>query len=335
MLPKFGLPRLMFPKGKQREFLELVFQKSGLRVDDIAKIVKVSPRTIRDWKREKFHITENAIDIICNKFEITPPRMMSKMVEKWRIYKYEISRKGGFAYYNKYGLLGSIESRRRGGIAGIAKLREMGLATPIKIFNLPKQSIKLAEFVGIMLGDGHIDKIQIEITLNSIADADYSNFVLNLCNELYCCYPKMIKAKNCNALRIYYNGINLVKFLTSIGMIVGNKVKQQVGVPEWINNKIEYKIACLRGLMDTDGGIFIHKYKVNKKIYSYKKICFVNRSMPLLYFVYNTLNELGFTAKLIDKVENKRVWLYNTQEIQKYLEIVKSNNQRLNKYIIG
>ena len=113
-------------------------------------------------------------------------------------------------------------------------------------------------------------------------------------------------------------------------MIVGNKVKQQVDVPDWIKGESEYKIACLRGLMDTDGGVFIHRYKVNGKEYSYRKICFTSHSIPLLRFVYDTLNELGFTAKIINKVANKDVWLYNTHEVDRYLELVKSSNQRLN-----
>ncbi|MCX6704929.1 MAG: LAGLIDADG family homing endonuclease, partial [Candidatus Woesebacteria bacterium] len=105
-----------------------------------------------------------------------------------------------------------------------------------------------------------------------------------------------------------------------------------VGVPDWIQQKNEYRIACLRGLMDTDGGVFIHKYKVNNKYYSYRKICFTNRSVPLLRFVYDTLKELGLTAKIVDKVENKKVWLYNTHEVASYLAIVKSSNWRLNRY---
>lgn len=87
--------------------------------------------------------------------------------------------------------------------------------------------------------------------------------------------------------------------------------------------------------MDTDGGVFIHKYKVNNKTYSYRKINFTNRSLPLLNFVYNTLKEIGFTPKLLDKIENKKVWLYNTSEVARYLDVVGSNNQRLLKYKQG
>lgn len=333
-MPKYGPSRLKFPHGQQRKFVESIFEKSGLNAENLSKIARVSSRTIRDWKREKFNIPVKAVYIFCKRFQIQKPVNITQMIKVWRKNKLEISRDGGFAYYHKFGLPGSIESRRRGGYAGIAKLRKLGLATPVRHFRTPKESVELAEFVGIMLGDGSIGKLQISITLNSIVDADYSIFVSNLCNKLFGCYPIIMKKKNCNAVSVYYNGINLVKFLCRIGMVVGNKVKQQVGVPPWILKNVEYKKVCLRGLMDTDGGVFIHKYKVNGKEYSYKKICFTSYSLPLLYFVYNTLKELGFTPKIIDKVVNKKVWLYNTHEVAKYLEFVKSSNQRLNRYII-
>lgn len=333
-MPKYGPPRLQFPHGQQRRFVESVFENSGLNAECLSKVAKVSSRTIRDWKREKFNIPLKAVGIFCNRFKVLRPIKTAHMIKIWRKNKLGISRRGGYANYHKYGLLGTVESRRRGGYAGIAKLRKLGLAIPVRHFRVPKESLELAEFVGIMLGDGNIGKLQISITLNSIADADYSIFVSKLCNKLFGCYPVIMKKKDCNAVSVYYNGINLVKFLCGIGMFVGNKVKQQVSVPAWILKNIEYKKVCLRGLMDTDGGVFIHKYKVNGKEYSYRKICFTNYSLPLLNFVYNTLKELGFTPKIIDKVVNKKVWLYNTHEVAEYLKFVKSSNQRLNKYII-
>lgn len=333
-MPKFNSPRLKFPSGEQRKFVEEVLCVSGLKIEKLAPLVNVSPRTIRDWRREKFNITEKALDTFCKKFIIPQPANKSSLIEDWKQMKLGISRMGGFAYYDRYGLPGTIESRRRGGIAGMAKLRKLGKIPPVKIFNRPKLSEKLAEFFGIMLGDGSMSKLQINITLNSVADANYINVVINLCNKLFGVRPKDRKRKRQNARVIYYDGINLVKYLIKFGLIPGNKVKNQVGVPKWILNNSKYKTACLRGLMDTDGGVFTHRYKVNDKPYAYRKICFTNRSLPLLHFVYQTLMELGFNPKLVDKVENKKVWLYNTHEVDRYLSLVKSSNERLSKHTL-
>jgi len=150
-MPKYSNPRLKFPYGQQRKFILSVFEKSRSNAEGLAKIANVCSRTIRDWRREKFNITQDAVNTFCNKFKVYQPNNSDKLIEAWRNKKFEISRKGGLAYYQKYGLPGSLESRRRGGIAGMVKLRKLGLVAPVRNFYSPPRSIDLAEFVGIML----------------------------------------------------------------------------------------------------------------------------------------------------------------------------------------
>ena len=87
--------------------------------------------------------------------------------------------------------------------------------------------------------------------------------------------------------------------------------------------------------MDIDGGVFIHKYIVIGKRHRFNEISFSNRSISLLMLVVETLSQLGFDSKIIDKVENKKVWLYNQNEVNRYLNIVGSYNLRLLKLIGG
>lgn len=337
MLPKFGKPRLKFPKRGQKKIVEDIFEKSNLDACGLGDIVGVSPRTIRDWKREKYCISKRALTKLCYLYSIPLPKSTTKLIRNWQQYRFNISQRGGLAFYKKYGLPGTKESRIRGGLAGLAKIRALELAPPIKIFRSPRKSVNLAEFVGIMLGDGSVGKQQMSITLNSIADAKYIKYVSHLCEELFGVTPKLKKKKNCNAVDIYYSGVNLIAFLQKIGLKKGNKVKQQVDVPNWIKCQQKFKIMCLRGLMDTDGGVFLHKYKVNSKQYMYQKICFSNHSIPLLLFVFKVLQELGFNPKIINQknVVNKKVWLYNSLEVEKYLNIVGSSNLRLNRFKFG
>lgn len=51
--------------------------------------------------------------------------------------------------------------------------------------------------------------------------------------------------------------------------------------------------------------------------------------------VKNLLLEFNFTPKIIDKVENKKIWLYNESEVDRYLKIVRSNNLRLFNFMEG
>lgn len=321
--------RFKIPRRIQIRYLLRLEKISGKNINDIAKLFGIVPRSYRDWKRGKYPLTRQAVELIESKYNLNFPYSRKKAFTNWRRAKLKASSKGGFERSKIYGSPGTPEGRRKGGIKAIALLRAKGLAVSIKSFNPPKTSIDLAEFVGIMLGDGHLDSGSWRITLNSKADRKYIPYAVSLINSVFQIKPKIFKRIEDNTTTIYFYGILCSKFLQKIGLKIGDKVKQQVGIPEWIQRNQSFSHACLRGLMDTDGGIFIHSYKVNGKKYSYSKLCFVNRSIPLLKFTYNSLSNIGLNPKLIDRVENKRVWLYNMHEVSKYLEIIGTHNPRL------
>lgn len=323
--------RTKFLPGQQQEFIESVYIKSGLTTNQLAELAQVHPRSFRDWRREKLTMTLFAAEFFCKKFEVVLPEDKGILIDRWQKAKQEASRIGGIALFKKHGSPATNEGRRKGGIKAIANLKKNGIIPSVKIYRQPNFSKELAEYVGIMLGDGGITSGQCTITLNSIVDKDYIRFVSELAEKLFGEVPRYFKKKDCNATTLYYNSSFLVRYFLEIGLKIGNKVKQQVDVPDWIKQVKEYRIACLRGLMDTDGGVFLHKYKVKGKEYLYKKISFSNRSRPLLVFVAETLRELGFTPKIIDKVENKKIWLYNESEVKQYLSIVGTHNPRLLK----
>ena len=326
----FGLPRLKFPKGEQRRFLKGIFETSGLNADGLAKIIDVSPRTNRDWKREKFCISKTSIKIFCSTYRIPHPAQEAKKIENWRKMKLETCRKGGFAHLWKYGSPGTPEGRSKGGRIALRILRERGVIPIAKQFNFPQNySSELAEWTGLVLGDGGITKDQVRITLNMNKDANYRIFVSNLGKKLFGETPTIAFRPENNVSISYYSGLKLIEYLKKIGLKVGNKVKQQVKVPSWILENDAYSTSCLRGLIDTDGCIATHSYFVNGKRYTYKKLVFANRSIPLINFVYEHLNKLGLGAKIADRLETKYVWLYNCSRTKKYLDIVGSHNKRI------
>lgn len=328
-MPKHNYPKLKFPKGEQRKFLEKIFDKSGLDIQSLAKTVNVSPRTIRDWKKEKYNISKDATDKFCKFFNITLPYDEKRLIYNWQKIKIGISRKGAIARFNKYGNLGTPEGSRKGGSKTLKILRERGVIPMCKSYALPKnKNVDLAEFIGIMLGDGGITKEQATVTLNSEADKQYIEYVISLGKKLFRNKPAIVKKKDCKATDLRYSGTKLVNFLISIGLKRGNKVKQQVDVPDWVQKSNPYKIACLKGLMDTDGCVVVSTHKVGLKRYVYYNRCFANRSKPLLNFVADTLKEQG----LHPSVAGERIWLYNKAEIRAYFDIIGSNNARLLKF---
>src|SRR3989338_1776785 len=111
---------------------------------------------------------------------------------------------------------------------------------------LPKYSSQLAEFFGIMMGDGGINNLwQVTITLNSIKDANYSTYISALCKRLFGILPVLRKRKNRNALVVSLASISIVDFLVDNGLLRGNKLKQGLRIPEWILGNKSYRRACI------------------------------------------------------------------------------------------
>ena len=93
----------------------------------------------------------------------------------------------------KYGNPGTPDGRIRGGLASIAKQIESGGQSPFvaRTVRYPKHSADLAEFVGILLGDGCINKNQISISLNIKSDKDYASYVVELTEKLFRYRPSL------------------------------------------------------------------------------------------------------------------------------------------------
>lgn len=141
-----------------------------------------------------------------------------------------------------------------------------------------RESEKLAEFIGVLLGDGNISKDlhTISITLNQIEEPNYVYYIKNLIKSTLNQEASIVDLPNNKAIqmRIYDTGI--INELLSKGLKSGNKVKNQVRVPLWIRKNQRFIICCLRGLIDTDGSIFIAR-RENAVLINFK-----NNSKPLV-----------------------------------------------------
>lgn len=197
-----------------------------------------------------------------------------------------------------------------------------------KIVKLPDHSEQLAEFFGIMIGDGGIgNPWQAIITLNSIADKDYSAFLIDLCERLFGIVPAVRKRKNCNALVHVLTSISLVDFLIENGLKRGDKIKAGLSIPGWILAKREYRIACIRGLMDTDGCIYIHKHKVADKRYQNIGLNFCSYSPALISQFKEIFEE--FNLLLHSNQAGNNLFLYKERDITRYFKVFGTSNTRL------
>jgi len=197
-----------------------------------------------------------------------------------------------------------------------------------KAIILPQESEALAEFMGIVLGDGGLNsRWQLGIYLNSIVDQKFSKYVCNLIESLFGLSTTILKKKNKNCISLVVTSTTLVDFLVSKGAVLGDKVTSQVKAPDWLYKDLNFEKRFVRGLMDTDGGLYTHKHIVLGKQYLNLGLCFCSHSLPLVQYVAQIMLKYGMNPHV-----TKKGWLvsvYKFKDIQRYLEIIGSSNPRL------
>lgn len=338
------MPRIKFKIGKQSEFIFSVKKNTGLNWIQLSKKISVHPRTLLDWRKEKYTFSKS---ILSNFITLTGKELYipehEVLPDYWHIFR--AAQKGGLALAKKYGGPGTPEGRKKGGKISQIRRRLNPELYPTciirKKIRIPENSNELAEFIGITAGDGGINNpFQIVITLNKQYETPYADFIRDLVESLFGILPAIYRYNahgRENVIGISISSVGVVDFLKQQGFIHGNKVTYQIDLPLWIKNNIEFSKNCLRGLIDTDGGIYYHNHKIKSSQNSYLNIglVFSNKSIPLLNFVKNTLSILGFTPKVNSNKDN--IILYRENEVFRYAKEIGFHNphhiKRLQQFV--
>ncbi len=190
----------------------------------------------------------------------------------------------------------------------------------------PKKSVALAEFIGIMMGDGGLSKYQAVISLNTVDDAEYVRFVAAHGEMLFGVRPTVRAHKETCVTTIVFSRANLVQILHRLGLPIGDKLKQGLDMPQWIRKNRAYSISCMRGLVDTDGCIFTHRYIAKGKRYTYKKLSFKSASPALVASVYTLLTRLGMSPRV--SRDGRDVRLESAADVRRYFTLIGSSNPK-------
>lgn len=297
----------------------------------MGKVLCLHDRTLRDWANEKNRISHNFLLILSKTSDIPIPQNIK--ILKWSEHAREAGIKGGVSHYKKYGRIGDENKRRN---AWSAWLEKEGKNKGHKIYerkniSIPSKDVLLAEFVGIMMGDGNINEYVVQVSLDSVADAEYILFVRKLIKNLFSIDSNLNHHKTDRAVDVVMRSKNLVEFCLSIGLKKGNKIKQNFDIPDWIKDNEEFSLACVRGLVDTDGCFFNHAYKVNGKEYTYPKIAFTSKSPLLLDSVSKILIKFGFYVRMTKDGNDIRI--ESKKDVLKYIEIIGSSNPKFDNKV--
>ena len=182
-----------------------------------------------------------------------------------------------------------------------------------------RRSVHLAEFFGIMLGDGHLSLTQVMVTLGS-KELDYVRYVSRLMQNLFG-KQAHISVRSGGYRTTYISSVELARWLQEEGL-VQHKVRAQVDAPSWIFTNPKFMESFLRGFFDTDGSVYKLRFGT--------QISFTNRSRPLLDSLHRMLTALRYKPSVVTK---GRIYLTRQQDIERFFsELRPANIKHLRRY---
>ncbi|MEK9194307.1 MAG: LAGLIDADG family homing endonuclease [Patescibacteria group bacterium] len=198
--------------------------------------------------------------------------------------------------------------------------RKKGYCNKRKDVSVPrKYTSQLAEFFGIMLGDGALSHFQVVVTLGD-KEMEYAKYVAKLIKDVFVVNPK-ISIRRTGYKDVYFGSVDVTNWLFREGL-VRNKVKSQVDAPSWIFKNKRFIKGFVRGFFDTDGSVYRLKYGI--------QISFSNSSAPLLRSLNHMLNHLGYKESRISGV---RFYITKRSDVKRFFkEIAPKNPKHLNRF---
>lgn len=283
--------RVKFSQTQSELFYSEVFL--AVTKNKLCQELHISTKTLNDWIRLKHRPPLNSILFISKKYKIEFPSNVETI--DTTLEKSPHGKLGALKRYALYGELATREGRIKGGYNSVKSHKALKTSFQLEvIYQIPHKSALLAEFIGIVIGDGHISHSQISIYLNSIDDSDYILYVRRLIHELYS-YKASISIHNTKKLAsIRLSSTLIVKSMTQHNLLPGNKLANKVSIPDWIIENRKYLISTLRGLFDTDGSIYQDKHTFKSKLYCYINVAYSIYNETLYKQVYELLIKLGF-----------------------------------------
>lgn len=324
-----SVARVIVRAGEQRAFLERAKAALGRRWDRVAEICGVHPRTIRDWRREKFLMPYEAMVRLGRESGTVMPQLLEHLPDFWSTAK--AGKIGAIARYAIYGNPGTPAGRMKGGMISQQRRREnpelyidSGVIFRKKI-RIPEDTKELAEFIGIVLGDGSVRQHQVAITVNLTTDWEYGLYIVEQAQKLFDLTAGIIKSRSDNTLYLTLTSTTLVEFLLSKGLKRGDKIAQQIDIPDWILKDSFLQGWCVRGLIDTDGSVYYHTHTTKGIQYRNVGLCFTSHSLPLLKSVHQILHGSGLNAKCDGK---RHVAIYGEAGIRSYFDRIGTSNPK-------
>lgn len=179
-----------------------------------------------------------------------------------------------------------------------------------------------AYVVGLAIGDGNLSNpngraTRLRITCCSL----YPKLIGRIQDAVQRLFPEnkvsiTIREGNCVDVSCYSNKLEKL-----LGWRVGHgsKAKQNVTIPDWILENETYALECLRGLLETDGSVYLDR--------GYKMVNFTTIIKDLALQVESIISRLGFLSHtyVVDQNGVSRYTIRVSKNCEKFIEIVHFN----------
>lgn len=258
--------------------------------------------------------------------EVFAMLMLEMITESHSKYKSEIGKLGGLARIAKHGNPGTAEGRSLGGQNAIKVLSKLNTAFKNEKSVIVRKNIFLAEFMGILFGDGHVGKYQTTVTLDSKTDAEYIDYIVEYIQKHFHITPGTRKRKDARAIEIYISSVSFSRQMVQHGMKDGNKIKKGFRIPQWIFQSNTYLKVFIRGLFDTDGSVYMDRKMVRGKPYAYSGIAITSASPDLRNDIVRAFKQLGFSPTCTTKQNS--IFLRTRKDIKSYFSKITSHNPK-------
>lgn len=307
--------RVTFKEGNQKLFFSRILNGRSLR--KFCRIHNLRYSTFKGYYKGSSTLPLTVFENLIEISEISPNDLDYEIIPKnW--WQSAAGKRGIWGLFQKYDEKVLNEWRRRGGKNSALKNLASCLNNRKKINLVITIDENLAELTGAYLGDGTLTDYFIRISGDKRFDLPYFKYLAGLTEKTFGLKPKIRAEQFRNQLYLEIRSKLICDyFKNAFGFKVGDKIRNKTVIPEIILNNRKLFLACLRGLMDTDGSV--------SKDGGILSIRFTNYNMALIKQLKENpiINDI-FTIKSSPKEVGTRSF----RKIKEYFSHVGSSNLR-------
>lgn len=302
--------RAKFGKGQQKLFLMNVMDKLKCKyIKDLLKLnLEISYSALKKYFSENGLMEVSFVKKLCMLSGIDINSLsFNQLPFNWG------ASKGG-----KIGIVKMMEEYKSKLPLWRKKARKKTIIRNTKRVKLPQLNEKLAEFIGAYLGDGTLTPYVVRISGDYRYDKPYFDYLSEIVWDLFGIYPSIYKEKHRNTLYFLLCSKKICHFLNQeYNLKCGDKIRNNSCIPPQIFKNDKFLVACLRGLIDTDGS-------VSRRGRNGSQFCihFCSYNPKLL----NQVAEIGKRFKLFTYSYKYFVGTNRWENIKKYFHFVGSSN---------